>query len=173
MAKSDSFFIRGIVQSNGTTYTQTEIPLGSYVNLGVTKSTLLKIHNVSVQITDETIVNPISTDGNAKISHQLTTQTQAGLVTADDKSLVASGSLQLYNTQIAGSSYATGNAVETFDIAPQKYSMGYLCAVDALFLGVDLSVALDSGNVKVAYVMECELTPATQANSVALALSQQ
>jgi len=173
MAKSDSFFIRGIVQSNGTTYTQSEIDLGSFVNLGTQKSTLLKILNISVQITDETIVNPIATDGNAKISHQLTTQSQAGLVTADDKSLIASGSLQLYNGEVASGSYQTTNAEETFDIAPQKYSRGYLCAVDTLFLGVDLSVALNSGNVKVAYVMECELTPASQANSVALALSQQ
>ena len=173
MAKSDSFFIRGIVQSNGTTYEQTEIDLGSYVNLGVSKSTLLRIHNISVQVTDETIANPISTNGNAKISHQLTTQTQAGLVTADDKSLVASGSIQLYNTEIASGSFGTGAAVETFDIAPQDFTKGYLVGVDSLFLGVDLSVALDSGNCKVAYVMECTLESATQANSVALALSQQ
>jgi hypothetical protein len=173
MAKSDSFFIRGIVQSNGTTYTQSEIDLGSFVNLGVSKSTLLRIHNVSVQMTDETIANPIATDGNAKISHQLTTQSQVGLVTADDKSLVASGSLQLYNGAISGSTYQTVNAVETFDLSPQTFTKGFLCAVDSLFLGVDLSVALDSGNVKVAYVMECTLENATQANSVALALSQQ
>jgi hypothetical protein len=173
MAKSDAFFLRGIVSSNGTTFEQTEIDLGSYVNLGVSKSTLLRIHNISVQITDETIANPISTNGNAKISHQLTTQSQAGLVTADDKSLVASGSLQLYNTEIASGSFGTGQAVETFDIAPQRFTKGYLVGVDSLFMGVDLNVALDSGNVKVAYVMECTLEAATQANSVALALSQQ
>ena len=173
MAKSDSFFLRGIVTSNGTTYASQEIDLGSYVNLGVSKSTLLRIHNISVQITDDTVTSAISTNGNAKIGHQLTTQEQTGLVTADDKSLVASGSLQLYNTEIASGSFATGQAVETFDIAPQKFTKGYLIGVDSLFIGVDQSAALDSGNVKVAYVMECQLEPATQANSVALALSQQ
>ena len=172
MAKSDSFFIRAIVQTDGTTFKQEEVPLGSYVNLGVSKSTLLRIHNVTAQITDETIVNPISTNGNAKISHQLTTQSQAGLVTADDKSLVASGSLQLYNTEIASGSFGTGQAVETFDIAPQEFTNGYLVGVDALYVGADLSVALDSGNVKIAYVMECTLETATQSSALSLSLSQ-
>ena len=173
MAKSDSFFLRGIVTSNGTTYAQAEIDLGSYVNLGVSKSTLLRIHNVAVQVTDDTAISPITTNGSAKISHQLTTQSQTAIVRADDKSLVASGSLQCYNAEIASGSFATGNVIESFDIAPQHWRQGYLIGVDALFLGVDLSASLDSGEVQVAYVMECTLEGATQANSVALALSQQ
>ena len=52
MAKSDSFFIRGSVDTNGSTYAQSEIDLGSFVNLGVSKSTLLRIHNISVQYAD-------------------------------------------------------------------------------------------------------------------------
>ncbi len=173
MAKSDSFFIRAIVQTNGTTYEQSEIDLGSYVNLGVSKSTLLRIHNVAVQVMDETLANPISATAATKISHQLTTQSQAGLVTADDKSLVASGSLSLYNTEVASGSFGTGTVEETFDIAPQAWTNGYLIGVDSLFLGADLNVAIASGNVKIAYVMECTLENATQSNSVALALSQQ
>ena len=173
MAKSDSFFIRGLVESNGTTYAQTSIDLGSYVNLGVSKSTLLRIHNVAVQITDDTVTSAISTNGAAKVGHQLTTQSQSGLVTADDKSLIASGSFQCYNTEVASGSFATGNIIENFDIAPQHWTKGYLVGVDALFIGVDQSAALDSGNVKVAYILECTLESATQASSVALALSQQ
>ena len=85
MAKSDSFFLRGIVTSNGSTYVQTEIDLGSYVNLGVTKSTLLRIHNISCQISDsDGVADSISGASALKIGHQLTTQTQSALVTADD-----------------------------------------------------------------------------------------
>ena len=179
MAKSDSFFIRGIVTSNGTTYEQSEIDLGSFVNLGVSKSTLLRIHNVSVQITDSTApIGVIQNDGATKICHQLTTQSESGIVTANNKALICSGSMQLYNAQTAedgsaAADFTTGFASHDFDIAPQQFTKGYLCAVDALFLGVDLSSALSTGDVKVCYVLECTLEGATQANSVALALSQQ
>ena len=179
MAKSDAFFLRGIVTSNGTTYVEAEIDLGSYVNLGVSKSTLLRIHNISCQITDvDGVADSISGASACRIGHQITTQSQTALVTADDKSLIASGAMQLYNAQIAedgsaSADFATGFATHDFDVAPQQFTKGYLVGVDSLFLAVDQSVALTSGNVKVAYVMECTLEGATQANSVALALSQQ
>ena len=179
MAKSDSFFIRGIVTSNGVTYTQAEIDLGSFVNLGVSKSTLLRIHNISCQITDaDAAVDAISGASALKICHQLTTQSQAAIVTADDKSLISSGSMALYNAMTspdgsAADDFATGFATHDFDVAPQMFTNGYLVGVDSLFLGVDQNGALTSGNVKIAYVMECTLEAATQANSVALALSQQ
>jgi len=179
MAKSDSFFIRGIVTSNGSTYVQSEIDLGSFVNLGVSKSTLLRIHNISCQITDaDAAVDAISGASALKICHQLTTQSQTAIVTADDKSLVSSGSMALYNAQIAedgsaAADFATGFATHDFDVAPQMFTNGYLVGVDSLFLAVDQNGTLTSGNVKVAYVMECTLEAATQANSVALALSQQ
>ena len=54
MAKSESFFIRAEVDTanDGSTYNQTEIDLGSFVNLGVSKSTLLRVHNVAVTYQD-------------------------------------------------------------------------------------------------------------------------
>ncbi len=179
MAKSDSFFLRGIVTSNGSTYAQSEIDLGSYVNLGTKSSSLLRIHNISCQITDaDAAVDAISGASALKICHQLTTQSQSAIVTADDKSLVSSGSMALYNAQIAedgsaAADFATGFATHDFDVAPQMFTNGYLVGVDSLFLGVDQNGVLTSGNVKIAYVMECVLEAATQANSVALALSQQ
>ena len=178
MAKSDSFFIRGIVTSNGATYVQSEIDLGSFVNLGVAKSTLLRIHNISCQITDaDAPVDAISGASALKICHQLTTQSQTGIVTADDKSLICSGSMQLYNAQTAedgsvAADFSTGFATHDFDVAPQQFRNGYLVAVDSLFLLVDQNGVLTSGNVKVAYVLECTLEQSSQASSTALALSQ-
>jgi hypothetical protein len=179
MAKSDSFFLRGIVTSNGSTYVQTEIDLGSYVNLGVTKSTLLRIHNISAQISDsDGVADSISGASALKIAHQLTTQTQSALVTADDKSLVCSGSMQTYVGYVApdGSAtadFATQFATHDFDVAPQDFTKGYLVGVDSLFLAVDQNGTFASGNVNVAYVMECTLEAATQSSAVALSLSQQ
>ena len=47
MAKSDSFFIRASTSFNGTTYAQSSVDLGAYVDaLG---KSVLRIHNISVQ----------------------------------------------------------------------------------------------------------------------------
>ena len=178
MAKSDAFFLRGIVTSNGSTYEQAEIDLGAYVNLGVKSSTLLRIHSISAQITDsDSVADSISGASALKIGHQLTTQSQSALVTADDKSLVCSGSMQTYVTQVApdGSvvaDFATGFATHDFDVAPQMFVKGMLIGVDSLFLAVDQNGTFASGNVNVAYVMECTLESATQSSAVALSLSQ-
>ena len=62
MAKSDSFFIRAKVTSNGTTFAQEEIDLGSFVNLGTKSSTLLRVHGVPVGIRDGSFPGSISVD---------------------------------------------------------------------------------------------------------------
>lgn len=165
MAKSDSFFIRASVDSNGTDYAQSEIDLGSFVNLGVKSSTLLRIHNVAASYFDQNLLAaPILKDSDSKISFQLTTQSQTALVLPTDKSMISSGSL-IIKTGVTPS--------QDYDMAPQMFSKGYLVGTDSMFLGIDLSQTLDSGNVTAAIVMECTLENATQANSVALALSQQ
>ncbi len=103
---------------------------------------------------------------------QLTTQGQSALVLADDKSLVSSGSLSAYG-DATSTAHAFGTE-ENEDINPQNWRNGYLVGVDSLFLAVDMSAAtFTSGEVDLCIVMECTLENATQANSVALALSQQ
>lgn len=174
MAKSDSFFIRAKVQTNGTTYAQSEIDLGSFVNLGVAKSTLLRIHRVDHQWRDSVDPGQAAFDQDANTQacfvYQLTTQNQSALVTMDDKSVVASGSL------ICGNSTATaGNldlVADETDVAPQEFTNGYLVGVDTMFLGVDASIA-PSNAIDCCIIMECTLETATQASATALALSQQ
>lgn len=179
MAKKDSFFIRGSVDTNGATYEQTEIDLGSFVNLGTKSSTLLRILNVSVQYADaQNPVDRISDDTGNNICFQLTTQSQTAIVYATDKSLVSSGSLQMYNGQIAedgsaAADFATAFVTQHFDQAPQFWSNGYLCGVDTLFIGADAVGTITSGDVRISLVLECELTTATQSNAISLALSQQ
>ena len=172
MAKSDSFFIRARV-SVDTAFAQTEIDLGSFVNLGVSKSTLMRIHNVSVEYADQNSPsNPIYTDSVAACrAWQLTTQTHTELVTAVNKSVVASGQLTLY-----GDPTTTAHAVsmsESSNIGPQHWTNGYLIGVDSLFLAADGLITVDSGAIYISIVLECTLENATQASSTALALSQQ
>ena len=175
MAKSDSFFIRAEVDTNGTAYAQTEIDLGSYVNLGVSKSTLLRIHNVAISIADDSAPASaapflVAANSETKISMQLTTQSQSDIVHASDKSVVASASVFIGND--TSTALNASEMTDALDVLPQMWTNGYLVGVDSLFWGTDCALALN-GEVTCSIVMECTLETATQANSVALALSQQ
>jgi hypothetical protein len=174
MAKSDSFFIRAKVQTNGTTFAQQEIDLGSFVNLGVSKSTLLRIHRIDHQWRDSVDPGQAAFDqaANAQACYvwQLTTQSQTALVTMDDKSVVASGSL------ICGNSTSTAGDLDLLtdvtDVAPQEFTQGYLVGVDSMFLGVDCSIA-PSNEIDCCIIMECTLDREKGMEESALALSQQ
>ena len=180
MAKSDSFYIRA--QTNaaaGGAYAQTEIDLGSFVNLGVKSSTLLRIHNIAVQYADGTISGGISPElpmhataaGGGKVAFQLTTQSQTSMVSAADKSVVATGALMLYGNP---NSTAHGiSASHDIDVGPQSWTNGYLVGVDSMFLGAEAGGTVASGDSVVSIVLECTLENATQATATALALSQQ
>jgi hypothetical protein len=173
MAKSDSFFIRATVTSSGTSYVQSEIDLGSFVNLGVKSSTLLRIHNVQAQYLDNSGYGAvIYYDGGipgAQLNWQLTTQSQSALVNAADKSFVSGGNMRQSST----TGVLVQAADQTADMNPQEWKNGYLIGVDTLFFACDSSATWDSGDIDVSVVLECTLETATQASSTALALSQQ
>ncbi len=173
MAKSDSFFIRAKVTVSGVTYAQNEIDLGSFVNLGVSKSTLLRIHNVEAQYTDNSDKSSmIYYDGGIPggiLRWQLTTQTQSELIDANNKSFVTGGAY----SQASTTGVLVQNADHIADLNPQQWRNGYLVGVDSMFLGADSSATWDNGDVDIVLVLECTLETATQASSTALALSQQ
>jgi hypothetical protein len=171
MAKSDSFFIRAEVDTNGSTFAQSEIDLGSFVNLGVSKSTLLRIHRLACTYLDEGNSNHAinETATNSKVAWQLTTQSQSAIVyPGSDKSVVSCGGLDIFadGTRTIFVNDASG-------INPEEWTKGTLIAVDSLFLGCNMSNALDSGNLTIGIVLECSLESATQSSSTALSLSQQ
>ena len=163
MAKSDSFFIRASIPTNGTTYVQQSVDLGAYVDaLG---KSVLRIHNIAVQYG-----SPLDTYAGAPASStsscfQLTTQSQTAMVNASDKSVISAGRLAI----------ATGNThvemmSESLDVAPQHWSKGYLVGVEQIYLAADQ--AFDHVN-RVTVVMECTVETLSQAAAMALALSQQ
>jgi hypothetical protein len=173
MAKSDSFFIRAkVTQPAGeTSIKTTEIDLGSYVNLGVSKSTVMRIHNIEWQIADasDPMSGPSKSGAITNIGAQVCTQLQTNLVGLDNKSLAASWRYQVARTSTAGNLFIS----DTPDVGPQDWTNGYLIAVDTLYLQLKSDNTVDAGEYDVSIVMECTLEAATQANSVALALSQQ
>jgi|TARA_R110000823_G_C15918485_1_gene498445 hypothetical protein len=165
MARSDSFFIRATVATNGVTYAQTNIDLGSFVDaLG---KTVMRIHNASITYGSLGSVPIVPVANQAVCAFQLTTQSQAALVGPSNRSTISSGSLI-----IAGDAAAELQVLsESLDIAPQEWTGGYLVAVESIFLGCDMSIASLVDEVTI--VLECTVETMTASASMALALSQQ
>ena len=167
MARSDSFFIRASVTGNGTTYAETSVDLGAFVDaLG---KSVLRIHNVQARIVDQNQLSTPSKDNtNYFAGFQLLTQTQTGLVGFTERSLIAAGTLTVGETN--GSITAMS---ETNDLMPQDFENGYLVAVDTIFLGIDQNIASDLGEVEAQLILECTVETLSQSAAMALALSQQ
>lgn len=165
MAKTDSFFIRATADYDGTNFVQTTIDLGAFVDaLG---KSVLRIHNVSVQYGSPPVLLTPSANSDNTCSFQLTTQTQTAMVTLDDKSVVASGSLQVS----ADANSAVQSHAEAMDAAPQHWENGYLIAVENMYLGIDQTAAIAVDNVSIC--LECTVEKLSEKAAMALALSQQ
>jgi len=174
MSSKDTFFVRGKVNhGTASSFTQAEIDLGAFVDaLG---ESVLRIHNVQVQICDEDEYEkgPIGTANSQglNIRYQLTTQTQSDLVLLDDKSVIASGN---YLVQ-----FGSGNQVVTMledvnDVGPQDFTNGYLVGVDTIYIGCDHDTGETSADgYFVVICMECSSEKLTKGSGMALALSQQ
>ena len=168
MAKTDSFFIRAKVVGAAGAFIQESIDLGAYVDaLG---KSVLRVHNIAVQ-TYETLGNDWSIPANsaANITWQLTTQSQSALVDASNKSVVASGSLNVANATSTANIWSS--LTDAPDLMPQMWRNGYLIGVEQIYLGCQVDPQLSAGEVIV--VMECTVETLSQSAAMALALSQQ
>jgi hypothetical protein len=165
MAKTDSFFIRATATYDSTNFVQTTIDLGAFVDaLG---KSVLRIHNVSVQYgTPTTTVNPTANSDNVNC-FQLTTQSQTGMVTLADKSVIASGALSFSGDANAAAQFLS----ESLDVAPQHWTGGYLVAVEEIYLGIDANQ--DDGPDICSVCLECTVETLSEKAAMALALSQQ
>ena len=164
MAKSDSFFIRASVDLNGTTYTQQSIDLGSYVDaLG---KSVLRVHNIAVQYGSNGVDAPSVPTGQHRTGFALMTQSNTDLPGADDRSVIASGSL-FANENPTGGVHLS----ESLDVSPQHWTNGYLVAVEQIYLASKETASL--GLTEVNIVMECTVETLSQSAAMALALSQQ
>lgn len=169
MARTDSFFIRATTLTNGTTYNQSAIDLGSYVDaLG---KSVLRIHNISVQYGSPNQAYAGALDTSTSSCFQLTTQSQTEMVTIANRSVISSGSLAIATgTMGAGPDGCVTVLNDGLDVSPQDWTDGYLIAVEQLYLGVDQTFN-HVDNVSI--VLECTVETMTQAAAMALALSQQ
>ncbi len=163
MARTDSFFIRATTLTDGTTFNESAIDLGSYVDaLG---KSVLRIHNISVQYGVPNTAYAGAPTSSTSSSFQLTTQSQTALQAISNRSLISSGTLS-----IATSATEVVMMDSGLDVGPQDWTDGYLVAVEQLYLGVDQTFDHVS---QVSIVLECTVETMTQAAAMALALSQQ
>ena len=169
MARTDSFFIRASTDTNGTTYAQSALDLGAYVDaLG---KSVLRIHNISVQYGNPLGSYVGAVDTSTQSVFQLTTQSQTAIVNINNRSVISSGTLAISTgTMGAGPGGAVTTMSDSLDVAPQDWTDGYLVAVEQLYLGVDQSY---DHVANVSIVLECTVETMTQAAAMALALSQQ
>ena len=165
MAKTDSFFIRGQATYNSTNFVQSTIDLGAFVDaLG---KSVLRIHNISVQYgTPPFAPAPTANSDNAN-AFQLTTQSQTSMVTLNDKSVIASGSINFSGDANAAAQFVS----ESLDAAPQHWTGGYLVAVEEIYLGIDANQ--DDGPDICSICLECTVETLSEKAAMALALSQQ
>jgi hypothetical protein len=169
---AESFFIRASLNiGNTNTFTQRAVDLGSYVD--ALNQSILKVHRVDVAFTDSTgrSLSMAAADTAAVAQFQLTTQTQGDIVLPSDRSMVAAGKIEAYTPSISTSPLAA-SSTNSFDIAPQLYTNGYLVATESLYLGGVANTGF-AGNVYCSIVIECTVEKMSQSKAMALALSQQ
>lgn len=166
MAKSDSFFVRASVDSDTTNFNQVAIDMGAYVDaLG---KSVVRIHNAVIKWDSPLGVPTINIGATEVAGFQLTTQSQGALVGANDKSVIASGTLTVNNN--SGNPNNATFMADVYDVSPQRWTNGYLIGVEQLYLGFDQTANMISG---CDIVLECTVETLSSSAAMALALSQQ
>lgn len=168
--RTDSFFIRhtSIIYQDGTFYEE-QIDLGAFVDaLG---ESVLRIHNIAIVMSDDAgnALQVKAANDSAAAQFQLTTQSHADTVRADDKSVISTGIVYAQN------SFGTDEfplLSHDMDVLPQLWTNGYLIATESIYLGGEASAGWDT-NVYCSIIMECTSEKLSKAAGLALALSQQ
>tara|TARA_Y100000593_G_C4296090_1_gene330744 strand:- start:1178 stop:1696 length:519 start_codon:yes stop_codon:yes gene_type:complete len=172
MPKStDSFFLRFGSIATSVGFTQVAVDLGAFVDaLG---QSVLRIHNCSVQFTDENNINNALSVNATSVAHsmwQITTQSQDSLIRQNDKSVVATGSLVGMNTS---ANPGMDSLTDSANLNPMDFTNGYLVAVEQLYFGTEQNGNWASGPQNVDVVLECTVEKLSKEAALALALSQQ
>jgi hypothetical protein len=108
-------------------------------------------------------------NAEARANWQLTTQSQAALVDATDKSVISTGNFQSVNATAVANHYSF--STQDVDINPEDWTNGYLVGVEQIYLGgqaTNFELTTD-----VIVVLECTVETLSSSAAMALALSQQ
>ena len=176
IAKKESFFIRGTVTPDNTgNFAQSTIDLSAYVSaLGKSIVRVKSIEGEWAQGPNGDIPNGVPTMSADRATYavwQLTTQSNSGLVSLDDRTTIGKGALFARNSD---SSNNPPTQVYSDSHLPQHYSDGFLLAVEDIYLGAQAGPDwVATTDLTFNIVLECEVLQMSQAAAMALSLSQQ
>ena len=180
---AETFFLRAqaITTQGSENRVETEVDLGSYVNLGIAKGTALRVHGVQMQVCDSIGLPPISAF-DATAGESVSAYACAAITTAQVPSSFGATEMPQLNEDYVMFSAAViqtnqsadndqGIQSHSLDIAPQHMQKGYLLAVDNLYV---YAAADDSWSedLHFNFILECSLEKITQSTAVSLSLSQ-
>ena len=170
MARTDSFFIRQTIDAgNSAAFNQVDVDLGAYVDaLG---KSVLRIHNIQVTYSDASGRSSVVSGNEVGVAQwQLTTQSQGDIVRDDNRSVISSGRVHMFNDQ--GVDKLASIVTDANGINVMDWTNGYLIAVEQMYLGGSASSAF-VGDAYITLVLECTVETMTSSAAMALALSQQ
>tara|TARA_R100000963_G_scaffold33097_1_gene25191 strand:- start:1316 stop:1825 length:510 start_codon:yes stop_codon:yes gene_type:complete len=161
-AKTAPFYLTAAVTLSDTNYTQTTIPLGSYIDVASKQAiAILEVDYVAQHLTSFSANLP----SDRVVDYQVTDISQTALVRADDANLISAGALG-------------------FDLSPPTFSnqnklypdsFGTLEAArmvvnDDLFFGAQTSSVSTAGNFAVVRI-KCQVVKLSEKDFMALALN--
>jgi len=179
----DTFMLRGqVIAAADQQRVVAEIDLGSYVNLGVSKGTALRVHSVQIQYCDSVGLVPVIDASAAGGGQTRGTFACAAITTAAVPASFAGDEMPqlnqdyvMFSGNVSGVNPNNDNdqgiLTDALDLAPQHLENGYLLAVDQLYLYACVDDAWNE-SIYVNVLLECSIEKITQATAVSLSLSQ-
>ena len=154
MASKDTFFLRTTIDTSGTDYVSSDIDISAYTDpargrvLVVDRSwlTYMSDGNGPIKAAD------VGVDVMRTVGVQSTTETQTGLVDANDNSLILQGSLYVTTDNVSG----TNNIImyeEVTSMNPFETMNGFIVPTDKISCSLDVSTAW-TAELSVGFIFE-------------------
>jgi hypothetical protein len=161
-AKTAPFYLTAAVTLSDTNYTQTTIPLGSYIDVASKQAiAILEVDYQAQALTTHSAGLP----GDRIIDYQLTDISQTGLLRGDDVSLISNGAMGYDNTPPNFS-----NENKLYPDSFGSLEAARMVVNDDLFFGATTSSVATAGNYAIVRI-KCQVVKLSEKDFMALALN--
>lgn len=170
-ARSGTFFLRKVQDTNGATMATSSIDISSFVN--VLEGELLRVKQIWWDWTSDNGGPVLGADvGGA-------TKGSSAQASVSSESRTTVGSLENNSVLAKNTLFAATNSNTQIDfitdrtsVNPKDFDDGFLIATDAVHLNVNQSAEGFSNNVRVCIMMECEIVKLSLSDAQAVLVSQ-
>jgi hypothetical protein len=154
MATKDTFFLRSTIDTNGTTYVSNDIDISAYTDPARGRVLVIDRAWVSYMTNGNgpILAADVGVDVMRTVGIQTTSETQTGLVDANDNSLVLQGSLYVTTDNTSG----TNNIImyeEVTSMNPYETMSGFIVPTDKIHCALDVSTAW-AGELSIGFIFE-------------------